>query len=294
MSQQRDAHAGPEQVHEQLHQQGRGVLVTGASRGVGAALARCFAEWGDRVVVHFHSSPERAEEVLAGLPGEGHTVLGADLADPGAVRRLADAATAHLGRVDVLVNNAALFLDPVEAASDGTGGAVGGSRRGDHRVTDVDYDAWVRAWQTTLATNLMGPANLTFCIARHMLATPAPAGRPTGRVVNVGSRGAYRGEPDVPAYGASKAGLHAFGQSMAVALAPHGIGVISLAPGFIATDMAAALLDAPGGDAIRAQSPFARVATPEEVAAAVVTLAEPGAEWASGAVVDFNGASHLR
>ena len=115
-----------------------------------------------------------------------------------------------------------------------------------------------------------------------------------GRVVNVGSRGAYRGEPDVPAYGASKAGLHAFGQSMAVALAPHGIGVVSLAPGFIATDMAAVLLDGPGGDAIRAQSPFGRVATPEEVAAAVVLLAEPGAEWVSGAVVDFNGASHLR
>ena len=276
---QRDARPDPEQAPD-----GRGVLVTGASRGVGAALARCFADRGDRVVVHFHSSRERAEEVLAGLPGEGHVALGADLADPAAVRRLADDAAAHLGRVDVLVNNAALFLDPGD----------GGSRRGDHRVTDVDYDAWVRAWQTTLATNLMGPANLTFCIARHMLATPAPAGRPTGRVVNVGSRGAYRGEPDVPAYGASKAGLHAFGQSMAVALAPHGIGVVSLAPGFIATDMAAGLLDGPGGDAIRAQSPFGRVASAEEVAAAVVTLAEPGAEWASGAVVDFNGASHLR
>ena len=263
---------------------GRGVLVTGASRGVGAAVARCFAERGDRVVVHFRSALGRAEEVLAGLPGEGHVALGADLADPAAVRRLADEAVAHLGRIDVLVNNAALFLDPGE----------GGSRRGDHRVTDVDYDAWVRAWQTTLATNLMGPANLTFCVARHMLATPAPDGRPAGRVVNVGSRGAYRGEPDVPAYGASKAGLHAFGQSMAVALAPHGIGVVSLAPGFIATDMAAALLEGPEGDAIRAQSPFGRVATPEEVASAVLTLAEPGAEWASGAVVDFNGASHLR
>ena len=112
--------------------------------------------------------------------------------------------------------------------------------------------------------------------------------------MNVGSRGAYRGEPDVPAYGASKAGLHAFGQSMAVALAPEGISVATLAPGFIATDMASSLLDSPAGDAIRAQSPFGRVATPEEVAAAVVALAEPGAEWVSGAVVDFNGASYLR
>ena len=251
---------------------------------MGAATARAFAERGDRVVVHYRGAEERAREVAESLPGEGHTILQADLSDPEEAKQLAASAAEALGRVDVLVNNAALFLDP----------AAGGSRRGDHRVTDTDYDSWVRAWQTTLATNLMGPANLTFLVARHMMEVAPGDGRPVGRVVNVGSRGAYRGEPDVPAYGASKAGLHAFGQSMAVALAPHGIGVVSIAPGFIATDMAAQLLDGPTGDQIRGQSPFGRVATPEEVAAAIVTLAEPGAEWASGAVVDFNGASYLR
>lgn len=263
---------------------GRGVLVTGASRGVGAASARAFAQRGDRVVVHYRGAEDRAREVCASLPGGGHGVLGADLSSPEQTQELAVGAAEILGRVDVLVNNAALFLDP----------QPGGSRRGDHRVTDTDYDSWVRAWRTTLETNLMGPANLTFCVARHMLQVPPTDGSPVGRVVNVGSRGAYRGEPDVPAYGASKAGLHAFGQSMAVALAPHGIGVVSIAPGFIATDMAAGLLAGPSGDAIRAQSPFGRVASPEEVAAAICALAEPGAEWASGAVVDFNGASHLR
>ena len=262
---------------------GRGVLVTGSSRGVGAATARAFAARGDRVVVHYRSAAGLAAELVAELPGTGHAVVGADLADPADVTRLAAEAVEALGRVDVLVNNAALFLDP-----------AAGSRRGDHRITDVDYDAWVRAWQGTLATNLLGPANLTWCVARHMIAVPPAAGLPRGRIVNVGSRGAYRGEPDVPAYGASKAGLHAFGQSMAVALAPEGIAVTTLAPGFIATDMAAPLLDGPAGAAIRGQSPFDRVASAAEVAAAVVTLAEPGAEWASGAVVDFNGASHLR
>lgn len=260
------------------------MLVTGASRGVGAATARAFAERGDRVVVHYRGAQSRAQEVLESLPGAGHVSLGADLTSPEETRELAEDAVAALGRVDVLVNNAALFLDPGQE----------GSRRGDHRITDTDYETWVRSWRTTLETNLMGPANLTFCIARHMMEVPAAQGRPAGRVVNVGSRGAYRGEPEVPAYGASKAGLHAFGQSMAVALAPHGIGVVSIAPGFIATDMAAPLLESPAGDAIRAQSPFGRTATAEEVAAAIVTLAEPGAEWASGAVVDFNGASHLR
>nr|WP_281497122.1 SDR family oxidoreductase [Ornithinimicrobium sp. F0845] len=259
-------------------------MVTGASRGVGAETARAFAERGDRVVVHYRGAEDRAREVLESLPGDGHGILQADLASPDETRTLASEAAKVLGRIDVLVNNAALFLDP----------QAGGSRRGDHRVTDADYDTWVRAWRTTLETNLMGPANLTFCVARHMLEVPPPDGSPTGRIVNVGSRGAYRGEPDVPAYGASKAGLHAFGQSMAVALAPHGIGVVSLAPGFIATDMAVSVLEGASGDAIRAQSPFGRVASPEEVAAAICALAEPGAEWVSGAVVDFNGASYLR
>jgi 3-oxoacyl-[acyl-carrier protein] reductase len=263
---------------------GRGVLVTGSSRGVGAAAARAFAARGDRVVVHYRSAEDLAVGLVESLPGEGHALVRADLAHPDEVQRLAAEAVAALGRVDVLVNNAALFLDPAD----------GGSRRGDHRITDVDYDAWVRAWQVTLGTNLLGAANLTWCIARHMIDVAPADGGPRGRIVNVGSRGAYRGEPDVPAYGASKAGLHAFGQSMALALAPEGISVVSLAPGFIATDMAAGLLDAAEGDAIRAQSPFGRVATPEEVADAILALAHPGAEWVSGAVVDFNGASYLR
>ena len=188
----------------------RGVLVTGASRGVGAAVARAFAAHGDRVVVHHRSadSLERAEAVAAGLPGGGHAVLAADLADPDAVRRLADDAVAALGRVDVLVNNAAMIVAPPAGT---------GSRRGDHPLEHTDYEDWVDVWQRTLATNLLGPANLTWCVARHMIDVPPADGMPVGRVVNVGSRGAYRGEPDIPAYGASKAGLHAFGQSMAAA-----------------------------------------------------------------------------
>jgi NAD(P)-dependent dehydrogenase (short-subunit alcohol dehydrogenase family) len=243
---------------------------------------------GDRVVVHYHQGADAAGAVLASLPGEGHAVVQADLADPAQVERLAHDAVQALGRVDVLVNNAARFLDPSAV------GPGGGSRRGDHKITDVAYADWVAAWQATVATNLLGPANLTWCLVRHMQAVEPADGVPRGRIVNVGSRGAFRGEPDVPAYGASKAGLHAFGQSMAVALAPYGISVVSLAPGFIATDMAASLLDSPAGDAIRAQSPFGRVATAEEVADAIVRFAEPGAEWFSGAVVDLNGASYLR
>jgi NAD(P)-dependent dehydrogenase (short-subunit alcohol dehydrogenase family) len=190
------------------------------------------------------------------------------MTDPGAVRAAVDSAAEGLGRLDVLVNNAGVFLA--------------------HPPLSSSYDDWQTAWQRTLATNLTGAANATFCAVPHLRAAGG------GAVVNVSSRGAFRGEPGCPAYGASKAGLNAFGQSMALALAPHGITVGTVAPGFVQTEMAREVLDGPGGDAVRAQSPFGRVARPEEVAAAVVWLASPEARFASGTIIDVNGASYLR
>jgi NAD(P)-dependent dehydrogenase (short-subunit alcohol dehydrogenase family) len=246
----------------------RGVLVTGASRGIGRAIARAFAEQGDRVAVHWGSSRERAERVLAELPGDGHVLVRADLADAGEVGAMVDDAAARLGRLDVLVNNAGVFTA--------------------HPPLEVGYEQWQEAWSRTLAVNLVGPANATFRAVPHLIAAGG------GAVVNVTSRGAFRGEPATPAYGASKAGLNAFAQSMALALAPHGISVTAVAPGFVQTEMAREALDGPGGDAVRAQSPFGRVARPEEVASAVVWLASPGARFSSGTIVDVNGASYLR
>ena len=118
---------------------------------------------------------------------------------------------------------------------------------------------------------------MTWCALQHI---PKNS---TSRIVNIGSRGAFRGEPVSPAYGASKAAIVAFGQSISKALAPMKIGVTTMAPGFMETDMAARLLDSPEGDGIRAQSPFNRVARPEELAKAVYFLAPPESEWASGA-----------
>lgn len=263
----------------------RGILITGASRGVGAATARRFAAvCGDRVAVHYRSSRAQAEAVLADLDGDGHALLQADLADPGEVERLVGDAVAALGRIDVLVDNAALFAE--DPATQG--------RRLDLDVAHSTYDEWVQGWRRTIDVNLLGTANVTYLVARHMLVVAPAPGLPRGRIITVGSRGAYRGEPAAPAYGASKAGVHAMTQSLAVALGRYGIACVGIAPGFIATDMGAELLDGPHGDAARAQSPFGRVATPQEVAGAITTLAEPAAEWASGAIVDFNGASYLR
>jgi len=245
------------------------VLVTGGSRGIGAAIVHAFAERGDRVAVHCRDGVSAAEAVRDSLPGSGHVTVRADLADADAVRSMVDAAASGLGGLDVLVNNAGIYVD--------------------HPVLGTSYEEWQAAWRATLGVNLAGAANVTWCAVRHM----AAAGR-GGRIVNVGSRGAYRGEPAHPAYGASKAGLHAFGQSLAVALAPHEITVASVAPGYVQTEMTAGELATAAGDAIRAQSPFNRVATPEEIAAAVVYLASPEAAWSSGAVLDLNGASYLR
>jgi 3-oxoacyl-[acyl-carrier protein] reductase len=245
----------------------RAVLVTGASRGIGRTIAQAFAGQGDRVAVHHRDSAALAEEVVAGLPGRGHTIVRADLADAEAIRRMVDAAARDLGGLDVLVNNAGIYLW--------------------HPITEASYEQWQEAWGETLAVNLTGAANATWCAVQYMKRTG-------GRIINVTSRGAFRGEPRHPAYGASKAGLNSFGQSMARALAPYGISVTSVAPGYVETEMAAADLASERGDQIRAQSPFNRVATPEEIAAAVVYLASDAAQWASGAILDLNGASYLR
>jgi len=246
----------------------RAVLITGGSRGIGRAIAHAFAAQGDRVAVHWGSSRGRAEQVLAELPGSGHVLVQADLADPEAVATMVDGAAAALGRLDVLVNNAGVFTA--------------------HPPLSTSYEQWQAAWAQTLAVNLVGAANATFRAVPHLVAAGG------GAVVNVSSRGAFRGEPNTPAYGASKAGMNAFAQSMAIALAPQNISVTCVAPGFVQTEMAREVLDGPGGDAVRAQSPFGRVARPEEVAAAVVWLASPAARFSTGTIVDVNGASYLR
>ncbi len=245
---------------------GRRVLVTGASRGIGRAVAEAFAAAGDRVAIHHRDSAELAERLRTTLPGGPHLVVQADLVDPAAVQSMVDGAAAALGGLDVLVNNAGVYTA--------------------HPVLESSYEQWQREWRRTIDTNLIGAANAIWCAVRHM--------GPGGRIVNVSSRGAFRGEPGQPAYGASKAGLNALGQSLAVALAPHGIAVSTVAPGFVETDMTNEHLKPPRGDGIRAQSPFGRVAAPAEIAAAVVWLASAQAEWASGAILDLNGASYLR
>ncbi|MDX2296042.1 MULTISPECIES: SDR family NAD(P)-dependent oxidoreductase [Streptomyces] len=261
----------PEGTPVKLPGTGRRVLVSGASRGLGRAVARAFAANGDRVAVHYGTRAEEARATLASLDGTGHVLVAGDLADPAGAAAVVDRAVEAFGEegVDVLVNNAAVNLP--------------------HPLAETPYDEWAALWQRHVAVNLLATAHLSHLVARRMI------DRGTGgRIVNIGSRGAFRGEPDHPAYGATKAAVHALGQSLAVSLAPYGIGVASVAPGFFATERVAPRLEGPEGEAIRAQSPFGRVADADEIAAAVLWLASPAAEWASGTILDLNGASHLR
>ena len=244
---------------------GQTVLVTGASRGIGRATAHAFAAAGARIAGHQRKPGDAA---VTGLPGSGHRAFAAELTDPKQCERLVGEVAAHCGRIDVLVNNAGIYrLHPLKSLS---------------------YADWQSAWSETLSVNLLAPANLAFLVARVMQKQGG------GKIINVSSRGAFRGEPDAVAYGASKAGLNQMCQSMAQALAPDNIFVGVVAPGFVSTDMAKEILDGPAGDGIRKQSPLNRVTTPEEVAQAIVRLAADGMMAATGCILDLNGASYLR
>ena len=172
------------------------------------------------------------------------------------------------GRIDILVNNAGIYEET--------------------RWWELDYEKWQEHWQKTINTNITGMANLSFLVAKQMIAQGG------GKIINVSSRGAFRGEPQALPYGASKAAMNSFGQSMAWALADKNVQVYTLAPGWVDTDMTHEILQSERGKAVAAQSPMNRVATPDEMAHAVILLATPGNEYMTGCILDMNGASYLR
>ena len=247
---------------------GRSVLVTGSSRGVGRATASLLARAGAQVGVHYRERKEAAEQLAAALPGRGHAVLQADLADPAAAHALVGRAITALGGLDLLVNNAGIFRPhPVDGS--------------------LEFADWLATFQETLNTNLVGPAATSYAAIQHMRE------RGGGTIINIGSRGAYRGEAGQVGYGAAKAGLHSLSQSLAREVGAAGITVHAIAPGFIETAMARTHLQGAAGEAVRAQSPLNRVATVDEVAHAVLYLASPEARFTTGGVLDLNGASYL-
>ncbi len=243
------------------------VLVTGASRGIGEAIAKRFADSGAKVVIHYNANKGKAEKVCEALKGEGHYCMQADISNPDSVHNLISQIERKSGQLNILVNNAGVF-EEMEWGS-------------------LSYKEWQAAWKKTIDTNLTGVSNLCFLTARLMEKNGG------GSIVNISSRGAFRGEPDAPAYGASKAGLNSLGQSLAKALAPKKIFVYTIAPGWVDTDMALEGMRGPDAQAIKDQSPLRRIATPDEIAQAAIFLSS-GLEYMTGCILDVNGASYLR
>lgn len=244
------------------------VLITGGSRGIGAITAKLFADAGAQVIITYNANKDAAEQTLANLGPGNHGMYQLDLADPGSVEILFKSFGEKYNRLDVLVNNAAVHLP--------------------HKILETDFAHWQKSWDETLRANLIGPANVCYFASQLMVK------QQSGKIINISSRGAFRGEPENPAYGASKAGINSMSQSLALVLAPHNVSVHIIAPGYVATEMVADKLEGASGEAIKGQSPFGRVAKPEEVARLVAVYASEGLEFTSGGISDINGASYLR
>lgn len=243
---------------------GKSVLVTGASRGIGAAAARLLGEAGASVGVNYVRSEAAAAALVREIGEARAEAIQADMADPAAVERMIERMVARFGRLDVLVNNAAIFDL--------------------NRFDSDDYEAWQRGWSRTFGVNVFGAANAAFLAMRHMRKSGG------GKIINVASRAAFRGETEFADYGASKAALVNLTRSIARACGPEGITAVAVAPGFVETDMAAEAIAAQGNE-LRAQVPLGRIATVADVAGVIVFLASSWADYLNGATVDVNGGS---
>ncbi len=245
---------------------GKTVLVTGASRGIGAAAARAFAQSGARVAVHCGRELDRAKS-LAIEVGAGAEAFQADLADPDACKGLWEAVTGRFGRVDVLVNNAGVaFGSPL----------------------DGDDASWLSAWERTMAVNLTALGLLCRAAIVHFQAHGG------GRIINISSRAAFRGDaPDYLAYAASKGGVVALTRSIARGFGKNGITAFDVAPGFTRTEMAQDFIDQYGEDYAAKDIALTRLTEPGDIAPTLVFLASGLADHATGTTIDLNAGSYV-
>ncbi|HVT02269.1 MAG TPA: glucose 1-dehydrogenase [Thermoanaerobaculia bacterium] len=244
---------------------GKVALITGSSRGIGREIAIRMSVAGANVVVNYSRDEEGARAVVASL-GAGAISVQADISDPPAVERLIEAAIERFGRIDILVNNAATFAE--------------------NRFDDDDYEAWQAGWMRTFQVNVFGAANAAWMAMRQMRRQGG------GKIINIASRAAFRGETTFADYGASKAAIVNLTRSMARACAKDNIVTSCVAPGFIETEMAAEELAKNRVD-IESQIPLGRVGSVDDVAAVVLFLASPWADYLNGVTIDVNGGSYF-
>ncbi len=246
------------------------VLVTGASKGIGAAIVRALGEQGATVVAHYGSDEEGAREATAAIPDERKLLVGADLADPGGAARLWAKAEAWRGGPDVVVNNAAVMLEtPLDAA---------------------DED-WSDAWARTLQVNVLAAADLLRAAVRHF------QGRGGGTLITLSSWAAQRGagNSNLVAYSASKAAIAAMAKTIARNHSKEGILSYLVAPGVVSTRMSEEAAEARGGkEVITATLAMGEWVPPDDIAGLVCFLASGKVRHLTGATLDVNGASYVR
>ncbi len=247
---------------------GKTVLVTGGSRGIGAAIARAVAKAGGRVIAHYGHNEKAAKGVCDALGADRCKPIGADLADPAAVADLWPGACALASPIDVLINNAGVF----ESAP-----------------VDASPEDWRAAWERVTQINLLAPAEL----CRAAILDFRQWGG--GKIINISSRAAHRGDaPDQMPYAASKGALVALTKTIARGYAADGILAFGIAPGFADTEMATESLDAEGMARTVAEIPLGALASPDEIGALAAFLCSDVARHLTGSTFDVNGASYVR
>jgi len=244
--------------------QNNNILVTGASRGIGEAIAKELAGAGGRIAVHYNNNKESAEAVANSI-SNGSKIFKANLADPDECENLFNKVVKEYGHIDVVVNNAGIAIP-----------------------SSINSENWLNDWDKTMAINLTAVGTLCNLAIRHFQT------RNGGRIINIASRAAYRGDSaEYLAYAASKGGVVSLSKSIARAYGKDGICCFVLAPGWVKTDMAQMAIDDHGEDYILKDLALNRITEPSDISPIVALLASGLADHATGTTIDINAASYV-
>lgn len=246
--------------------EGKNILLTGASRGIGKAAAEALAESGARVAVHFNHNEQEAEKLALEI-GNGSKAFGADLGTGEGPARLWKEVEAAFGHIHVLINNAGVAMSsPV----------------------DKEDEAWLHDWGHTMMVNLNASAMLCKKAIQHFREQKG------GRIINISSRAAFRGDTaDYLAYAASKGGMVSLTRSIARAFGKEGIVAFTIAPGFVRTDMAQGFIEQYGQDYALNDIALAELTRPRDIAPTLVLLASGLADHSTGCTIDINAGSYV-
>lgn len=246
---------------------GLNILVTGASRGIGKAVATKLAEAGATLALHYNKNVREAEN-LAHILGNESKAFQADLSKPDEAAKLFERVSLEMGTIEILINNAGVALPA---------------------AIDAPEEEWQHAWDETMMVNLTSAAVLCKKAVEHFLKRKA-----AGRIINISSRAAFRGDQaEYMAYAASKAGLVSLTKSIARAYGKDGIKAFVIAPGFVRTDMAKEFMDMYGEDHTKGDVALERLTEPKDLAPLITFIASGMADHSTGSTFDINAGSYM-